>query len=643
MRLGKTLKATFHIRIDHDEPAVTKGPYKHVPLHDASNEIRIVLLAPGRSHEVAIHCRIKTSTLPLDESSDYEALSYTWGDTSDKQPIDLDGKEFYVTKNLDGALRYLRDKRTERVLWVDAICIDQADNDEKSRQVQMMHRIYAHARKVLVWLGESDAAVQDGLRFFEKKRSKLSKRELKRIPVEIQKSLAALYQRAWWSRVWVVQEVFFAKEYPTIGCGHFWFSFEHALDVLYELLSSSYDIHSDFVAVPDTEATLAKLFLLRKNDSNKDGVRFYSLLHATASYDATDPRDHVLALLNMVKGEGNAFKPDYAMTTSAVYQQAVVSILETEAKEGKAEFLFHVVNSDSPTMPSWCIDFSKRGWEKVDMDLDLSLHRQAEFEFNQGDANAYNFFPKARPIIRHDIHEGTLHLKAIPLGNIKSIVTSACGQFTSLQQSGLPTEDADVLMAKEQDMSNLLSEYRSFLHHAQPALEQRYGSDTARTAIVAGELWKIIADGRSPAGGGLFDNNHAHPDEYAVVQSFFREHIEEHDRHALDSIACTTRELIVQLDKTVAETVERQLVRIAHFARGCSLFTTNEGYIGRAAHPVQIGDLLCLLHNYRRPAILRDVGKGKYRLITFTWTHGVMQGELFGSSRVKDSPTICVV
>jgi hypothetical protein len=80
----------------------------------------------------------------------------------------------------------------------------------------------------------------------------------------------------------------------------------------------------------------------------------------------------------MVKGEGKAFKPDYAMALKAVYQQAALSNLQAEAKEGNIQFLFDSVNSESPGMPSWCEDFSQRGWGKVDHDLDLRMFRRRD-------------------------------------------------------------------------------------------------------------------------------------------------------------------------------------------------------------------------------------------------------------------------
>src|SRR5205809_6219808 len=81
----------------------------------------------------------------------YEALSYTWGNEESPENISLDDGVLSVTRNLADALFFLRRKNSTRTLWIDALCINQADLVEKGRQVRNMHRIYEHADQVVVW------------------------------------------------------------------------------------------------------------------------------------------------------------------------------------------------------------------------------------------------------------------------------------------------------------------------------------------------------------------------------------------------------------------------------------------------------------------------------------------------------------
>jgi hypothetical protein len=94
----------------------------------------------------------------LDDNPVYQALSYTWGDPNRVCTIILNGQKISVGTNLEEALQYFYSISYLGLLWVDAICINQNDNDEKNWQVQQMRDIYAQAEFVIAWLG----AASDG-------------------------------------------------------------------------------------------------------------------------------------------------------------------------------------------------------------------------------------------------------------------------------------------------------------------------------------------------------------------------------------------------------------------------------------------------------------------------------------------------
>lgn len=85
----------------------------------------------------------------------YEALPYVWGSTDKPQSIVIDNQELLVTTNLHAALRRLRDCFIERVIWIDALCINQESKDERARQIQLISKIYSQAARVVVWLGDA--------------------------------------------------------------------------------------------------------------------------------------------------------------------------------------------------------------------------------------------------------------------------------------------------------------------------------------------------------------------------------------------------------------------------------------------------------------------------------------------------------
>jgi len=118
-------------------------------------DIRIIRLRANVSPAAAIECTLIHAPLEGPNPASYEALSYVWGDATVRaQSIQLNGFPFQVTENLHAALRALRLPDGDRELWIDALCINQMANSEKSREVLRMLDIYRGARRVLVWLGE---------------------------------------------------------------------------------------------------------------------------------------------------------------------------------------------------------------------------------------------------------------------------------------------------------------------------------------------------------------------------------------------------------------------------------------------------------------------------------------------------------
>jgi hypothetical protein len=122
------------------------------PLNERSREIRLLVLLPQpHPEDNRIQCNLLVS--PLNSAPEYEALSYTWGNPDNFNfRVRVDDVLVPVRRNLLCALRVLRGD-TERLLWIDALCINQEDSNEKGRQVEIMGKIYRHADQVLAWLG----------------------------------------------------------------------------------------------------------------------------------------------------------------------------------------------------------------------------------------------------------------------------------------------------------------------------------------------------------------------------------------------------------------------------------------------------------------------------------------------------------
>ena len=213
--------------------------YQSIPL--LSNEIssRFIDLKLERNENIASHgavC-IQMEACALHSAPRYEALSYVWGEQADLLSLQLNNHTISVSQNLHSALQQLRlgssdEDASTRRLWVDAICINQSDNAEKSQQVMQMTEIYAGADRVLVWLGEpdelsslafdtltrfaADDGTADGSLTYQNILSTMAEREA---------AIRLLVQRPYWGRVWVIQETVAAKK-ATVLCGSLTLSFD---------------------------------------------------------------------------------------------------------------------------------------------------------------------------------------------------------------------------------------------------------------------------------------------------------------------------------------------------------------------------------------------------------------------------------
>ncbi|KAK0127303.1 hypothetical protein ONS96_006852 [Cadophora gregata f. sp. sojae] len=121
------------------------------PLRAEKQEIRVLRINPASTHTDTVECTL--DHVSLQNKPVFDALSYTWGDASVTERILVDGQHFEATKNLVAALREFRKAGLSEPIWIDAVCINQENVEEKLTQVRMMRDIYCAARKTLVWLG----------------------------------------------------------------------------------------------------------------------------------------------------------------------------------------------------------------------------------------------------------------------------------------------------------------------------------------------------------------------------------------------------------------------------------------------------------------------------------------------------------
>jgi hypothetical protein len=192
------------------------------PLDESERQIRLLHLLPAvrssnsanqgqenltTTHVDDIHCTF--SVVFLNDHVEYEALSYVWGDANDRTTIYIHGHPCKITRNLYAALLHMR-QAEERILWVDALCINQADMDERASQVRYMGSVFARACTVVVYLGDwEDSSVAFRLiaGIEDAPDDAISTQEA----LHFKNCLQGLFSFPWWSRVWTVQEYALAR------------------------------------------------------------------------------------------------------------------------------------------------------------------------------------------------------------------------------------------------------------------------------------------------------------------------------------------------------------------------------------------------------------------------------------------------
>lgn len=262
--------------------------------------IRLILLQPRRvqpnlattSEGTLIQCSLIHTTLSKyddDLIDQYTALSYVWGDLNDTRTVCVDGLPVDVTANLHAALSDLQDEHRAVYLWADALCINQNDNEEKSRQVAMMGRIYMTAQHTTIYLGPLTTASKTLLDLL----SSWSYRDRKVDTLVAENGAADLLVRPWFNRVWVFQELVLSRD-PWIQCGTLRVRWERIYDCLksrfkfQKLVNSSKSFDQMHRVRMDYQGSLF---------SKTDRPGLAQVVAARQGSGASDPHDMIYAFL----------------------------------------------------------------------------------------------------------------------------------------------------------------------------------------------------------------------------------------------------------------------------------------------------------------------------------------------------------
>ncbi len=574
-------------------------------------------LHPGDS-SVPLVCRL--IRVPLDKAPRYEALSYTWGHSSDRftlyqEPNESDGSDtaktiFEITKGLYEALVQLRKESESRMLWVDAVCIDQENLKERGEQVKIMKQIYTRAARVLVWLGPEDDETPVALQTITKLKDHIISRglsfeTLKSIKdedpysemlglteqhvlgVESLTILRQIYQRPWFQRIWVVQEVTaggsasevhigpHAIPWDDLGMAALW------LEALHWQSPMPFETHGQRNALVMWQGRL-----LAKETPPP-------LLDEARSFLASVSLDKVYALYGFSAFqqlfERFGFTPDYTISAQELYKLVTLLAIKSSQTLEILHYIDHPELSDGESgWPSWV-----PRWDEP------TLH----WSFPLQDYVLYNRKAQGVLSLSGDPQGDILRLKGVIIGHSTEVAqyidwTSANKEAT-IQNPAALTQFWDAT-SQGQDLPSHSKE-KSFTGLAQAltaGLDWDYNStakNSARHTADAIEYLLHIFAATSPS-----DSNQPSSALHTHLLSLRQTHPHGNRLRYQQSIVwiCSNRRL----------------------------FYTNRGLFGLGPLAIQPGDIAVILYGGYTPFVLRPRA-GYYQLLGECYLHDMMDGE----------------
>ncbi|EEU36013.1 uncharacterized protein NECHADRAFT_101761 [Fusarium vanettenii 77-13-4] len=343
--------------------------YEALPLNGADSLIRLLELLPGDTADPLV-CNLVVKD--QSESPVYEAVSWTWGKPSVKptQVVQVNSINVHIRPNLHACLLAFRHRNDSRMLWVDAICINQDDDQEKSDQVARMSSIYHFASGVLIYLGEASEAEAALFKYFNREnREEPFETSLERLGMTEQDLFEAhtsLYGREWWSRIWIQQEFALPQADPTFYLGRVCTKASYLSDDECNSFATKFgamevdkawrDRRSSHPGYIEPLKQMIGILSLRQmlHDPPKSLSELFS---DTKLSECSDSRDLIFGrYIFMRTPMREVFRPDYSLTTESLFEKAAIWLLKFEI--GMKLFWLYP-NRLSPESPSWVPNFSK--------------------------------------------------------------------------------------------------------------------------------------------------------------------------------------------------------------------------------------------------------------------------------------------
>jgi hypothetical protein len=352
--------------------------YLYAPLRTPT-AIRLLELQPGRRMS-PIQCELVQTS--LQDSVRYEALSYCWGELHQTRQIACSGRSVPVTNNLYIALENLRYPHETRMLWVDAMCINQRDYVERNHQLGLMSRIYQQANQVVVSIGEmtedSDMAINS---IAQTKAPRdlfqgVSEEEFPstvEVPGENSPAWWALryfFRRPWFRRVWVIQEIANASKLD-VFCGEQKLNWDDIVRAARCIKESSTFAATDTAFICEHICFMDECRRAVHNKPSKE-LSLLNLLYKSRQCASTDLRDKIYGLYPLIDANVGLPDPVYDKSIASVYKETAAYFLRSTGSLAvlSCAGVGKCTSNRALYLPSWVPDWSQDKAASLAMSFD---------------------------------------------------------------------------------------------------------------------------------------------------------------------------------------------------------------------------------------------------------------------------------
>ncbi|KAI3319426.1 putative heterokaryon incompatibility protein [Xylariaceae sp. AK1471] len=553
----------------------------------------------------------------------------------------LGGKRFRVSERVYDIVHDRASCLMTRYVWIDSICINQDDDDEKSSQVQLMRNIYGSSYHTVVWLGYAPDA-NDAIGFLAHLRRRIdfddpverASRPLLDLNIENPSwsALTRLINHDYWTRCWVIQEIAASKNVIISYGGELvtWDHFSSLIEIIFNSDPNTVwhisKIYWRSLDPPPMDAGLqiASLGRVRKIVRVERSMGLFDLLIASINFTATDPRDNIYAVQGISTAvDSGAISPDYTSTIERPFLKTAEYLLKQDHPSRTLHLAGIGFYRNPELQTSWVPDWTTKRLAKIYWRDPLESPYRASDTIDE------------EPDMILGPNGFTLTLKGIMVDHIKELGP----RFFGTSENGVP---------KTVLFPGVLNDYadsRAMVTNG--ALREPYITGISLTE----SFWRTLTGDRTPQG-----TRPAEPAFFEYYQALER-FIETLREFSGPDMNLQKRSVSAEEQARLGSAITSHVTDMGRFANVAGPHTrermfaiTKRGYMGMVPPYSEAGDVVFIISGAQVPFLLRhqtdteDVNEssgGSWQLVGESYFHGMMDGEMMTEGHAEQTIELC--